>query len=482
MNYLYFENKSFEELCKDFITENNENNINLKIINTIIMMFKRKNTTLETFFNKLKPFFVNTDDLIRSRACLLFLKTFEKIFKSFKMNENEFLVLFEFFLNKNLDISTVGESIEITNILIRKYFIFFEDPKENIREKISSSYFQLIENYNFHPSSYGQKIRFNVYKIFLFLTSNYSKYFLSLKEKFIKQILDLVENEKDPRNLILSFQLIEFLLKNFDEEILYPFKEDLFDYLSAYYPITFNKPENDNYSIESSDLENLLNSCLKFPLIVKKSIEELIFDKISSNYVDHKISCMKTLIEIFRTTDYYFIEIFCEQIWKILKEMIFDNTEKEIENKLLETFKYFSIFLLGNEKNLLVKPGFFIIKLIINELLIKINEDCQSQNSNFCFKIFGEFIIQSDYCFNYIISNVINNYFLKKMSYTDSEQSLNILQHLFYIFQSREKFLLDYSKTNEFLFLGNENYNLKVINIRIKKYIIKNNLKQNSYF
>lgn len=109
-----------------------------------------------------------------------------------------------------------------------------------------------------HVPAYQQKVRSAVYKL-------YQTYILHKKvlldqvdpQLYINSVLSAIENEKDPRNLIISYDLLFFILRNFasnpddeaQKELIDPFLEDIFDKISCYYPINFVPPKNDKYHI-----------------------------------------------------------------------------------------------------------------------------------------------------------------------------------------------------------------------------------------
>lgn len=51
--------------------------------------------------------------------------------------------------------------------------------------------------------------------------------------------MDNVLGEKDPRNILIVFQLYDFALKNCHK--IEAYKQEIFDYLDCYYPIQFNE-------------------------------------------------------------------------------------------------------------------------------------------------------------------------------------------------------------------------------------------------
>ncbi|SCZ87643.1 BZ3500_MvSof-1268-A1-R1_Chr2-2g05109 [Microbotryum saponariae] len=105
--------------------------------------------------------------------------------------------------------------------------------------------------------TYPQASRFVVYQLVDALMSRSRPALKRLGREFIKGYSRMVEGEKDPRNLMLSFNLIRVILLEFD---LTGSIEDLFDVTFCYFPITFNPPKDDPYGITSEDLIVALRS------------------------------------------------------------------------------------------------------------------------------------------------------------------------------------------------------------------------------
>lgn len=79
---------------------------------------------------------------------------------------------------------------------------------------------------------------------------------------FVSCVLSSIDTEGDPRNLMLVFDLILFILVNFATEEnakeMDPFLEDIFDKLSCYFPINFTPPKDDPYKITPEILKSKL--------------------------------------------------------------------------------------------------------------------------------------------------------------------------------------------------------------------------------
>jgi len=74
---------------------------------------------------------------------------------------------------------------------------------------------------------------------------------------FINVVLQGIENERDPRNLVISYDLIQFIMRIYlpnpedpvQRDLIDPFLEDIFDKISCYFPINFVPPKNDKHNI-----------------------------------------------------------------------------------------------------------------------------------------------------------------------------------------------------------------------------------------
>ncbi|KAI9318364.1 Dos2-interacting transcription regulator of RNA-Pol-II-domain-containing protein [Dichotomocladium elegans] len=120
------------------------------------------------------------------------------------------------------------------------------------------------------------------YKLLLSLEKMIENYILALRHPemdFVGGFINLVDGEKDPRNLLKVFELVRLVITNFDISI---HVEDLFDYAFCYFPITFTPPPNDPYGITTQQLKTALRECLSStpyfanfatPLLIEKVIK-----------------------------------------------------------------------------------------------------------------------------------------------------------------------------------------------------------------
>ncbi|KAI8065438.1 Dos2-interacting transcription regulator of RNA-Pol-II-domain-containing protein [Gongronella butleri] len=76
---------------------------------------------------------------------------------------------------------------------------------------------------------------------------------------FIDGYISIMDGEKDPRNLLLAFDLVRLIIDKFD---ISRHVEDLFDIIFCYFPISFSPPPNDPLAITSDELKLSLRRCL----------------------------------------------------------------------------------------------------------------------------------------------------------------------------------------------------------------------------
>lgn len=115
-----------------------------------------------------------------------------------------------------------------------------------------------------HAPGFSQSIRGTILKVLSCILTEFSEDVRDAGPRIVTGICCQVENEKDPRNLMLSFPLMKTLLSDFDDLI----REDLqhcdliSDVLLAYFPIRFKPPPNDPFGVTESDLCGQLRECL----------------------------------------------------------------------------------------------------------------------------------------------------------------------------------------------------------------------------
>nr|CAG8536573.1 15089_t:CDS:10 [Entrophospora candida] len=118
---------------------------------------------------------------------------------------------------------------------------------------------------------------------------------LSLKQiesEFIAGFIQVMDGEKDPRNLLLAFFLVKSIIREFD---ISNNIEALFEVIFCYFPITFKPPLDDPYGITAEDLKIALRECLSSTPYFGKSAMPLLIEKLSSSSGNAKKDSMETI-------------------------------------------------------------------------------------------------------------------------------------------------------------------------------------------
>jgi DNA repair/transcription protein MET18/MMS19 len=117
---------------------------------------------------------------------------------------------------------------------------------------------QKFNNENFSIPNYNQEPRYYAISVLIILLEYSNETFFN-KYEYLQIVLDAIDGEKDPRNIVLMFNLIyqvNTVLKDIS-----PFTNKFFEILDDYFPIEFKPPTNSPQMITAEQLSNRLNDC-----------------------------------------------------------------------------------------------------------------------------------------------------------------------------------------------------------------------------
>ncbi|PWN32442.1 uncharacterized protein FA14DRAFT_73990 [Meira miltonrushii] len=146
------------------------------------------------------------------------------------------------------------------------------------------------------PRVHPQAIRFLVYTLMDSLLSRHRNALKTLGNDFVKGYIELVEGEKDPRNLVYIFAMDRVVLiewDSLDSETI----ENFFDVTYCYFPITFRPPPDDPYGISTNSLRVALRKALcASPLLAPHALP-LLIEKMQASGGNAKRDTLDTLAE-----------------------------------------------------------------------------------------------------------------------------------------------------------------------------------------
>ena len=104
-----------------------------------------------------------------------------------------------------------------------------------------------------------------------------------------------VDGEKDPRCLVVVFDLAAFLLRQCDDAAVAACSDALFDVLGCYFPITFTPPSNDPHHITQMELKQALRRALTAHPSLNAQLIPLLLDKCDDTMSDVRLDALLTL-------------------------------------------------------------------------------------------------------------------------------------------------------------------------------------------
>ncbi|CCK73044.1 Met18p KNAG_0M01910 [Huiozyma naganishii CBS 8797] len=230
---------------------------------------------------------ITSEDSGTRRKALNCLSSVLACLDSDKLPRNEIEVMCQFYNSKLDDELLALETLSGFRSLCRMVCV--------TGQQVSALMKWLTDEYV--PSRYLAAVRFVPFQI---LDGIYHNKFKDgqivngkLTEQFVQAYINVASGEKDPRNLLLSFQLNERISTSLPAANSH--RQELFDILFSYFPITFRPPKNDPYKIANVDLKLALRSALSAaPMFAQDAFGNLV-DKLSASSPTVKQDTLLTL-------------------------------------------------------------------------------------------------------------------------------------------------------------------------------------------
>uniref|UniRef100_A0A8D2ZZ38 MMS19 nucleotide excision repair protein n=1 Tax=Scophthalmus maximus TaxID=52904 RepID=A0A8D2ZZ38_SCOMX len=157
--------------------------------------------------------------------------------------------------------------------------------------------------------------------------------FLSLKglgADFVFGFVQSMDGERDPRNLLLAFQIAKNIVhRGYD---LGKFTEELFEVTSCYFPIDFSPPPNDPHGITKEELIETLRAVLTGTPKFAEFLLPLIIEKLDSDVQSAKLDSLQTLTACVSQYEHKDLAEFLEGLWTSLRREVFQTSSERIES------------------------------------------------------------------------------------------------------------------------------------------------------
>ncbi|XP_022355035.1 MMS19 nucleotide excision repair protein homolog isoform X4 [Enhydra lutris kenyoni] len=144
-----------------------------------------------------------------------------------------------------------------------------------------------------HVQSLLQVDRHTVYSIITNFMQTREEELKGLGADFTFGFIQVMDGEKDPRNLLVAFRIVHDLISR--DYSLGPFVEELFEVTSCYFPIDFTPPPNDPHGIQREDLILSLRAVLASTPRFAEFLLPLLIEKVDSEILSAKLDSLQTL-------------------------------------------------------------------------------------------------------------------------------------------------------------------------------------------
>ncbi|KAM6203505.1 MMS19 nucleotide excision repair protein homolog [Sarcoramphus papa] len=184
-----------------------------------------------------------------------------------------------------------------------------------------------------HVQSLLQLDRHTVYSIITNFMGTREEELKGLGADFTFGFIQVMDGEKDPRNLLVAFQIVRDLIaKNY---ALGPFVEELFEVTSCYFPIDFTPPPSDPHGIQREDLILSLRAVLASTPQFAEFLLPLLIEKMDSDLQSAKLDSLQTLTACCAVYGQKELQEFLPSLWSSLRREVFQTASEKVEAECL---------------------------------------------------------------------------------------------------------------------------------------------------
>ncbi|EEB07761.1 TFIIH regulator [Schizosaccharomyces japonicus yFS275] len=309
----------------------------------------------------LGEFLTRDDNNVRGKALLLLSCVLERLPSDY-LTAKHVYVLFQFYLNRLDDEFVLKENMRGLGAIL----------------KMNQLPIQQIPTFLEHISTqidmpkYSQSTRHAVLTTLkIFLTVHMDSLVKAGPSFCYPKFVKLFQGEKDPRNIMLCFEMIKLLIQNLD---VTPYAEEIFNISYCYFPITFRAPANDpQFPITTEQLKHSLRDVLVSTSLFSPFLLPLLFEKLKASAARVKLDTLDILYHAFC---FWPIESFSNETknyWVSVKHDIWEETDTNVKNEALKVLNKLALRM--SESSALVEQNRQWLSLIIDENLQNITKD-----------------------------------------------------------------------------------------------------------
>ncbi|XP_012925359.1 MMS19 nucleotide excision repair protein homolog isoform X1 [Heterocephalus glaber] len=180
-----------------------------------------------------------------------------------------------------------------------------------------------------HVQSLLQVDRHTVYNIITNFMRTREEELKGLGADFTFGFIQVMDGEKDPRNLLVAFRIVHDLISR--DYSLGPFVEELFEVTSCYFPIDFTPPPNDPHGIQREDLILSLRVVLASTPQFAEFLLPLLIEKVDSEILSAKLDSLQTLNACCAVYGQKELKDFLPSLWASIRREVFQTASEQVE-------------------------------------------------------------------------------------------------------------------------------------------------------
>ncbi|KAG6490873.1 hypothetical protein ZIOFF_052203 [Zingiber officinale] len=314
------------------VLEIGASSIKAKSVDAISSLIKNDLLTLEALVREMELYLTSTDHIIRGRGTLLLAEVLNCLLEK-PLDSHTISILVEFFTAKLEDWQVLWGVLVGCLALLKRTKKFGMVDNSDARTLAKSF---LI---NVQVQSLAVRDRKLCLEVLQCLLDAYTDAvvvllsscdiwdnFFITGDDLVYGICEAIDEEKDPRCLMLNFHLVEILGHLYPDPSgpMASFAQDIFDILSRYYPIYFTHPKDDGLDIKREDLSKGLMNAFSSSPFFEPFVVPLLLEKLSSSLLSAKLDSLKYLNSCLYHYGGKRMVKHSRVIWSNLKDVIFN--------------------------------------------------------------------------------------------------------------------------------------------------------------
>ncbi|KAK6462187.1 Dos2-interacting transcription regulator of RNA-Pol-II-domain-containing protein [Scheffersomyces coipomensis] len=338
--------------------------------------------TLLGFIQNLGSSLTSDSDNLRTKSVQCLSSTLGYLVDSTKLSKQDINVLVDFLLSKFDDKVCLQYVLGSVNYLIQ-----FKNFIPSLNDNLKKIFIRLLKGYD--PKKNLAKVRFETFQILATSLKLHLPKNEETNDLFIKSFIHIASGEKDPRNLLISFELNSnlnsvFEFDTIDNELHKEFINDLFDVCFCYFPISFTPPANDPYKITAGELKSKLRATIASQSLFAKDSFSNLIEKLTSTNAVIRNDTLKTILLCVENYSTSVLEEFWLTLWNALKFEILHNDISEIFKSNLNTLipDNFDENIDDNDDNKSLILTLLIVETLIGKLIHESNPRAQTNLNN----------------------------------------------------------------------------------------------------